>query len=315
MSASPHADAAGPLPARPAVWRIWLQAVRIFSFTASVIPIVVGSMFALIDRSFDSLLFALMLVASVSCHAGANLANDYFDHQKGVDSPESLGPSKVIQRNLLSPAQVKRGMAAAFGVATVVGAAVVALAGWTILWLALASLAAAFFYTGGPRPLGYVALGEVTVFIFMGPVMVGGAYFAMTDAVTWQVVVASLGVAALVAAILHANNIRDIEPDRAAGKTTLATLLGRRGSNIEYAALVAAAFLSVAVLVGFSHRFWPTLAVVASLPVAWSLVRLTVAAEESRSLNVVLRKTAGLHLRFGALLTLGLFARAILDRR
>ena len=118
----------------------------------------------------------------------------------------------------------------------------------------------------------------------------------------------------LVAAILHANNIRDIDLDRRAGKVTLATLLGRQGANVEYFLLVAAAYVVTVVLVTLDPSLWPVLLVAVSLPVATALVRAVFAATEPQTLNRILRKTAGLHARFGALLTLGLLVRAILDR-
>lgn len=298
----------------PSRWRIWLQAIRYFSFTASAIPILIGSALALVDRRFDPFLFVVMFLASIACHAGANLANDYFDHQKGIDTQESLGPSKVIQQSLLSPAEVRRGMIVAFAIATALGLVVVAETGWPILVLALASLGAAYFYTGGPKPLGYIALGELTVLIFMGPVMIGGANYVMTDRVTWNAVLASLPIGCLVAAILHANNIRDIEFDRRAGKVTLATLLGRRRANVEFLVLVAGAYLATAIWIAARPRYWPVALVVLAAPTAVSLIRLVFSAAEGRQLNVALRKTAGLHLRFGILMTLGLLIRATIDR-
>jgi len=303
-----------PPQTTPSRWRIWFQAIRFFSFTASAIPILIGASLALVDREFDLLLFVVMLAASVACHAGANLANDYFDHVKGIDTEESLGPSKVIQQSLLTPAEVRRGMIVAFAIATALGLFIVAETGWPILTLALASLGAAYFYTGGPKPLGYIALGEVTVLIFMGPVMIGGAYYVLAERLTWEVILASLPIGFLVAAILHANNIRDIELDRAAGKVTLATLLGRHWANIEYLALVAGAFVATAVLIVAEPRLWPVAVVVLSAPTAVWLIRLVFSAAEGRSLNVALRKTAGLHLRFGLLMTAGLLIRATIDR-
>ncbi|HKG24791.1 MAG TPA: 1,4-dihydroxy-2-naphthoate octaprenyltransferase [Thermomicrobiales bacterium] len=303
-----------PPQTTPSRWRIWFQAIRFFSFTASAIPILIGASLALVDREFDLLLFVVMLAASVACHAGANLANDYFDHVKGIDTEESLGPSKVIQQSLLTPAEVRRGMIVAFAIATALGLFIVAETGWPILALALASLGAAYFYTGGPKPLGYIALGEVTVLIFMGPVMIGGAYYVLAERLTWEVILASLPIGFLVAAILHANNIRDIELDRAAGKVTLATLLGRHWANIEYLALVAGAFVATAVLIVAEPRLWPVAVVVLSAPTAVWLIRLVFSAAEGRSLNVALRKTAGLHLRFGLLMTAGLLIRATIDR-
>jgi 1,4-dihydroxy-2-naphthoate octaprenyltransferase len=316
MSASDPMAAGLTLPPRttPSRWRIWLQAIRYFSFTASAIPILVGSALALVDRAFDPALFVVMLLASIACHAGANLANDYFDHVKGIDTPESLGPSKVIQQSLLTPAEVRRGMIVAFAIATILGLVIVALTGWPILALALASLGAAYFYTGGPKPLGYIALGEITVLIFMGPVMIGGAYYVMAGDVTWTAIVASIPVGCLVAAILHANNIRDIELDRRAGKVTLATLFGRSWSNVEYLGLVGGAYLATAIWIALRPAFWPLALVLLTAPTAAGLIRLVFSAAEGRALNVALRKTAGLHLRFGALMTIGLVIRATIDR-
>jgi 1,4-dihydroxy-2-naphthoate octaprenyltransferase len=303
-----------PPAIRPTRWRIWFQAVRFFSFTASTIPIAVGSALALYDHTFDWFLFLLMLVASIACHAGANLANDYYDHIKGIDTAESLGPSKVIQQGLLTPAEVKRGMFIAFAIATVLGLIIVAASSWVILLVALASLGAAYFYTGGPKPLGYFALGELTVFIFMGPVMICGAYFVMADTVTLQSVLVSIPIGLLVAVILHANNIRDIPLDRAAGKVTLATLLGRRSANIEYLVLVIGAYVMTLVLVATELGLWPVLLVAVTLPAALRLCRLCLTAVDVRELNKLLRQTAGLHLRFGTAMTAGLVLSSIFER-
>ena len=316
---------AGLAPAIPAAppsrWRVWFQAIRIFSFTASVVPILVATALAMADGAFADgrvgppLLVAAMLVASVACHAGANLANDYYDHARGIDTAESLGPSKVIQQGLLTPAEVRRGMVVAFAVATVVGLGIVAISGWRVLALALVSLAVAYLYTGGPKPFGYVALGEVAVFLAMGLGMVVGAYYVLTDEVSLASALAAVAVGGLVTAILHANNVRDVDLDRAAGKTTLATLLGRRAANLEYAFLIGLAYVATAALVASEPRLWPALVVLATAPRAVWLVRLIWRADSPRVLNVALRRTAGLHLRFGLLLTGGLVVGAILDGR
>jgi 1,4-dihydroxy-2-naphthoate octaprenyltransferase len=294
--------------------KIWFQAVRFFSFTASVVPILIGSALALVDRSFDLLLFAVMLIASVATHAGSNLANDYFDHRKGIDSTESLGPSGVIQRGYLTASDVLRGMIVAFGIATALGLYIVYRTGWPILIVALLSLAAAVLYTGGPTPLGYIALGEVTVFIFMGLVMVTGSYFVHAGELTLTSVLIAIPVGLLVAAILHANNIRDMEPDAAAGKRTLANVFGRQFANREYAALVYGGFLSVVVVVLTDLALWPLLGVFALLSLAIQLVRIVSGGAGPMEMNGVLRRTAGLHLRFGLMLTGALLFRTVLDR-
>lgn len=299
---------------RPGTFRIWFQAIRFFSFTASVIPILVASALAWYDRAFNAGLAIAMLLASVACHAGANLANDYYDHRRGIDTDESLGPSKVIQQGLLKPRQVRRGMIVTFAIATGLGLLIVATTGWPVFWLAAASLAAAVLYTGGPKPLGYMALGELTVFLAMGPAMVVGGGYVLTGKVTQAAVIASLPIGCLVALILHANNIRDIELDRAANKVTLATLLGRRGADVEYMLLVGGAYLGVAALIASDPGLWPAAVVAVTLPRAVGLVQSLRIAQDPLSLNRVLRQTAGLHLRFGALLAAGITVAALLAR-
>jgi 1,4-dihydroxy-2-naphthoate octaprenyltransferase len=274
----------------------------------------VAGALALYDHTFDWVLFLLMLCASVACHAGANLANDYYDHIKGVDTEESLGPSKVIQQGLLSPVEVKRGMFVAFAIATALGLIIVALSSWVILVLALASLAAAVLYTGGPKPLGYFALGELTVFIFMGPVMIGGAYYVMAEKLTLEAVLASIPIGLLVAVILHANNMRDIPLDQKAGKVTLATLLGLRGAGIEYVVLVAGAYVATLALIAAEPGLWPVLLVAITLPAAIALCQIALTATDVLQLNVLLRRTAGLHMRFGASMTAGLVIAAVVER-
>jgi 1,4-dihydroxy-2-naphthoate octaprenyltransferase len=283
----------------------WLRAIRYHSFTASIIPILVGSALALVDGDVSWPLVIAMLVASVACHAGANLANDYFDHRKGVDNERNLGPHKVIQLGLLAPDQVRNGMIAAFALATLVGVYVVLATDWRVFILSLVSLGAAFFYTAGSKALGYVALGEVTVFLFMGPAMVCGAYYVLTE---------SIPVGALSAATLHANNIRDIEHDRAAGKRTLAIILGRERSSTEYLLWISASFLAIVLTIVIEPSLWPVALVAIALHNAMRLVRLAYSAPDAASLNRLLRKTAGLHLQFGSLMTAGMLVRAALDR-
>src|SRR5690349_19877805 len=131
-----------------------MRAVRIFSFTASVTPVLIGSAFALVSRDFSPIRFVLVALACVLCHAGCNLANDYFDHRKGIDDSESIGIGGVIQDGWLTAEQVRNGMIACFAAATVLGIAILSLSTWWLLALAVPSLLAAVLYTGGPKPLG-----------------------------------------------------------------------------------------------------------------------------------------------------------------
>jgi 1,4-dihydroxy-2-naphthoate octaprenyltransferase len=271
--------------------------------------VLVGTAIAAED-SFDALLFVLALVGSVAIHAGTNLVNDYFDHVKGTDGADSLGPSGVIQRGLLSPRAVLAGGIAAFAAGASAGIVITALTGWPIFVLGVASVAAGYFYTASPFSLAYRGLGEVVVFVFMGPVIVLGAYYVQTEAWAWLPFVASLPIGLLVAAILHANNVRDIDNDRRNNKWTLAALAGRPAADYEFIALMLGGYAIVVVMTLFGAAPWPVLVTLLTLPIALRIVRLLSAARSPRALNAVLAQTAGLHMLFGSLLAAG-FAVAV----
>jgi len=292
--------------------RTWAAALRPVSFTASVIPVLVGTAVAA-SESFDAVLFVLALVGSVAIHAGTNLVNDYFDHVKGTDNEESLGQSGVIQRGLLSPRAVLSGGIMAFALGAVVGLVIAAMTGWPVLALGAASLLAGYFYTASPFSLAYRGLGEVVVFLFMGPVIVLGAYYVQTEVFTWEAFAASLPIGLLVAAILHANNVRDIENDRRNHKWTLAALAGRPAADYEFLALTLGAYVLVVVLIVTGLAPWPIAITLLSLPLALRIVRLEMATTSARRLNLVLAQTAGLHMVFGALLALGFALAAWTD--
>lgn len=300
-----------PPPGSPGAW---LRAIRYHSFTASIIPVLTGVTLAILAGAVDWLLTVAMLTAAVAVHAGANMANDYFDDRKGVDNEHTLGPNKVIQLGLLAPTQVRNGMIVAFGVATAIGISIVLSTNWKVFVLAGASLGAAVFYTAGSKALGYIALGEATVFVFMGPALVCGVYYALVESVSADSLLLSVPIGAISAATLHANNMRDMEQDRAAGKTTLATMLGRRRAAIEYLLWLLAAYVAIGVTIGLDPSLWPILLVAFTIPAARNLVDLARSESDPVSLNRLLRKTAGLHLTFGVLLITGLWIRFAMDR-
>jgi 1,4-dihydroxy-2-naphthoate octaprenyltransferase len=289
--------------------RIWLAALRPVSFTASIIPVLVGTAVAA-DREFHAGLFVLALIGSVAIHAGTNLVNDYFDHVKGTDNEESLGQSGVIQRGLLSARAVLIGGIVAFAVGAGVGLVITAMVGWPVLALGVASVLAGYFYTASPFSLAYRGLGEVVVFVFMGPVIVIGSYYVQTQSWDWAPFVASLPIGLLVAAILHANNVRDIENDRRNNKWTLAALAGRPLADYEYVALMLGGYAVVVAMTLAGGAPWPVLITLLTLPLALRLVAFEARQTSPRALNLVLAQTAGLHMLFGALLAFG-FALAV----
>jgi 1,4-dihydroxy-2-naphthoate polyprenyltransferase len=292
------------VPARRGL-RVWWSAIRPWSYTAAIIPVALGGAIAAYDGVLDPWLLALAVVGSIAIQAGTNLVNDYYDYRKGADGPHSLGTGGSLLRGDLTPNQVLAGGLAAFGIGIAIGLYFVATSGPFIFWLGLFSVLVGFFYTAGPFALAYVGMGEVAVFFFMGPVMVVGSYYVQAHVVTWPVVLASLPIAFLVAAILHANNLRDIDSDRKIGKRTLATLLGRDGANKEYYVLVGGTYLSLVALVALGVVPWLTLISLVTLPLALELIRIVSRESEPKKLQPVLRGTARLHMRFGSLLVAG----------
>ena len=285
--------------------RLWWGAIRPWSYTAAIIPVLLGASIAAHDGVLKPGLLALVLVGSITIQAGTNLVNDYYDYRKGADSPNSLGTGGSLLRGDLTPKQVLAGGLVAFALGSAIGLYLVSVTGPFIFWLGLFSVLVGFFYTAGPFALAYVGLGEVAVFIFMGPVMVIGSYYVQTQTVTLPVLLASLPVGCLVAAILHANNLRDLDSDREIGKRTLATLLGRAGANMEYYVLIGGTYVSLLVTVVLGVAPWLTLISVATLPSAIRLVRIVAAESEPKALQPVLRQTAKLHMQFGSLLVVG----------
>lgn len=295
------------LTSNPAALSVWWRAVRPASFTASATPVLVGAAAAGYAGTFSTTLFAVTLIASVAIHAGTNLANDYYDHVRGVDTPDSPGPSGVIQRGLLSPRSVLRGAFVLFGLGSLLGLWLVVVRGWPILVIGVLGVLAGYAYTGGPLPLGYVGLGDFVVFALMGMATVAGTYFVLTGSISPTAVWAALPVAALVTAILVANNLRDLDEDRAAGKRTLATYLGAAATRIEFLGLLAGAYAAVVGGIASGALPYQSAVTLLTLPRAarvWQAVRTETDRRELTTKG--LRDSAQLHFRFGLLLAAAL---------
>ena len=285
--------------------RTWWMAIRPFSLTASVTPVVLGSVLAAYDGAWNWGLFAITLIGSVALQAGTNLINDFYDLKKGADTQDSLGPNRALKDGMLTTHQVFWGGIFCFALGSVLGIYLVATRGYFILYLGIFSVLAGWFYTAGPAAFAYTGLGEIVVFIFMGPVIVLGSYFVMTQTISPAVIWMAAPVGLLVAAILHANNMRDLEADRDKNKRTLANILGREASRWEYYILVGGSYLILVALVIL--RVAPPFVLLAllTLPSAIDLIRTTSIHDAPARLNKVLRGTATLHERFGWLMIIG----------
>lgn len=285
--------------------RVWYRASRPFTLSAALTPVLVGSALAFREGNFSLALFALVLLGSLLVQVAANLVDEYSDHSRPEGNQKLLAPYKVIALGLLSGSAVKRGALVCLGVAAVIGAYLVTVAGWPILVICLASSAMAYFYSAGPRPLGAIGLGHPLVFLFMGPVMVFGAYYVQAQVFTLQAIWLSLPVGCTVTAILVANDLRDFEEDRAAGKITPVTLLGRTFGRWEWTLLLVVAFLTVILLVILGIASPLALAVLLALPQTARALRVVWYGRERPELALALRASARLHGQLGILLAVG----------
>ena len=285
--------------------RTWIMASRPRTLTAAIVPVVVGTAVAVRDGVFNPWVALAALFSAVMIQIGTNLANDLFDFKKGADTHTRLGPTRVTSARLLTPREVEIGMWVVFGLAAASGLYVIYVGGWPMLVIGVASILAGVAYTAGPFPLGYNGLGDLAVFIFFGLVAVLGTYYAQARAVTLGVLLAAVPVGALATAILVVNNVRDADTDRAAGKRTLAVLLGRGAARAEYAVLLTLAYaapLALWLLRGAS--VWALLPLL-TLPVAVRLARVVITTE-GPALNRALAGTAQLLALYGVLFALGI---------
>jgi 1,4-dihydroxy-2-naphthoate octaprenyltransferase len=286
---------------------IWYWAIRPFSLSASVVPVIVGNALAAHDGSFSWLLFAVVLLGSLLVQSGTNLIDEYADHAGDKASSQKIqAPYKVISRGLLTPRQVLAGALACFGLAACIGVYVVLRTGWPLALVCLASLGVAYGYSAGPCPLGNLGLGEPLVFVFMGPVMVLSSFYVQTHTLNWPAVWLSLPVGCLVTAILVVNNLRDVEEDQHSGKVTLVALWGRQAVIWLYDLLLLVAFGSMVVLVASGVGSWVWLAPLLVLPRGVAVAKMVQHGTERTVLQQALQGTARLHLQFGLLLALAL---------
>jgi 1,4-dihydroxy-2-naphthoate octaprenyltransferase len=284
----------------------WIGAARLRTLPAAVVPVAVGTAVAAASGGVAWGPALAALGGALAIQIGTNFANDVFDAERGADGPDRIGPVRAVSAGLISAAAMKRAMIAAFGVAIILGVYLVAVAGWPVVAIGVASIVSGMAYTGGPWPLGYHGLGDVFVMVFFGFVAVCGTAFVQLHTVPCLALAAAVPVGALATAILVVNNVRDRATDVRAGKRTLAVRFGRRAALVEYAALLAVAYAVPIGLVICGHR-WAWLPLV-SAPIAIARLRAVIAADDGPAFNRCLAATAQLMLIHGALLAAGLVA-------
>jgi 1,4-dihydroxy-2-naphthoate octaprenyltransferase len=297
-------------PLSPPRGTVWIQALRLYSLSASIIPVALGVALAWPQRDrAGELLWLPALVGAVLLHLGTNLLNDVGDFESGVDRLGVSEGSGVLTRGLLAPGQLSRTAYLLFALGALCGLPVAILRGWPLVALGAVGLLGGWGYTAGPR-YKYLGLGDVCVFALMGPLMALGGALAVAGRLEPQVALAAIPVGLLVVAILHANNLRDLEADAEAGIHTIARGLGLRGSLLYFALLLFGAEVSLVILWRSGLLPIGALAGLITLPIGLKLLRVAARAASPaarRAANLV-EETAKLHLLFGLLVVVGTVA-------
>jgi 1,4-dihydroxy-2-naphthoate polyprenyltransferase len=288
----------------PAGRAVWIEAARPRTLPAAIAPVLVGT--AAAERVIAWRAVAALIV-SLAIQVGVNYANDYFDGVRGVDTPDRSGPRRAVAAGHATPSGMRLAMLLAFGVAAIAGLVLAIVVGWELLVVGVLCFAAALGYSGGPKPYASSGLGELFVFLFFGLVATTGSTYVQDERLTIVAVLAAIPVGLLAAAILVANNTRDISSDRSAAKMTLAVRLGATRSQTLYRILVLGAFPWLVLIAGRTDTPWPLLPF-ACLVLVPRLHRGVVSEEPGRLVSVLVG-TARLELVFAILLAVGLWLR------
>jgi 1,4-dihydroxy-2-naphthoate octaprenyltransferase len=277
---------------RPGRIQIWVMASRPKTLGAAFAPVLIGTVLAYGDGKLHALSAACALLGALLIQIGTNFANDYFDFVKGTDTEKRVGPTRVTQAGLVSPATMKRAMTIVFALVFVPGAYIMYRGGWPLFAIGVISIALGVLYTGGPFPLGYLGLGDILVLIFFGPIAVGGTYYIQALDLNRDVIVAGFAPGLISVGLLTINNLRDIDGDAKSGKRTLAVRFGREFAKFEYvAAMVGSCFVVPLYFYSVSsQRLWAALAIVASLAAKKPIMTVLNEVDPAR-LNLALART------------------------
>lgn len=283
----------------------WKTAARTHTLPAAVTPVLVGSGLAYGEGSFRADAMAWAMLGALALQVAANFANDVSDARRGVDTEDRAGPPRMVALGVISPRRMWAAAWIAIGVAAAAGTALALIAGPVVILIGVAAVLALLGYVGGPLPYGYRGLGEVFVFLFFGLAATVGTRYVHDATAPLAAWLLAIPVGLLAAAILVANNYRDIDTDRATGKRTLAVILGRGRTRRMFDALLLAPLV---LIVGFAMAgLTPTGTLFAGLaaPLVVGPVRIIHSRTEGPALVRALRLTAQLHLGVGVLLAAG----------
>ena len=299
---------------------IWWEGIRPAYLLLSLLPVVLGSVVAWTQSvslktprgTFHPVRFVITLAAVLLLQIGANLVNDYYDYLRGIDTSNTLGPGGLIQQGLIKPVRVLSFGLIALGLGALLGAFVAVSGGWLVIVFGLIGVLAAYFYSGEPKALTSLALGELVFFFIFGPLLTLGSYMVQTGHLDRTVYIYSISLGILATAFIHLNNMRDTASDAPAGKLTLASLLGLRLSRTLYVVLVLGAYAPIVALGLPRHAPHLLLIVLWTLPTLVIAITTVLRTTSPASLHKAMLESLRLEIFFTILLIVALVVTAVL---
>lgn len=287
---------------------VYIQAVRTFSFPASMIPCLLGAMLALLINPAAAVwwLMPFIAISLILLHSASNVISDFDDYRTGVDGKDTLGGSRVLVDNLITPQGMLRFGLTLFALAIIFGLPIIYTRGYILLIIGIAGILGGFFYTGRPIGFKYIALGDLLIFLLYGPAITTGTFYALTGTFSMNVLYASIPLGLLITGILQANNLRDLIHDKKANVKTLATVFGESFAKAEYLFLIIGAYVTVIILVALRVLSPWALLVLLSLPPAIKNMNAVkgIKVEDTAKIAMLDAHTAQLTLMFGVLLSI-----------
>lgn len=283
----------------------WILAARPKTLWAAVSPVLIGVALAMDDGVFHFPSAFIALIGAVLIQIGTNYANDYFDYLKGADTEERLGPTRATAAGWVQPSHMRNAFILVFVLTAILGSYLIVRSGWPIVIIGALSILFAIIYTAGPFPLGYNGLGDIFVFIFFGPVAVGGTYYVQALDINSTVFLAGIAPGLFSAAILTVNNLRDINQDVKSGKKTLQVRFGRKFGQLEYLLSIAIACLIPALLAFQTSGHFAALLAVPTFMLAIPSLKIIFKEEPSKRYNAVLAQTGKMLLIFSLVFSIG----------
>lgn len=295
--------------------KTWFIAARPWAFTAAIIPILLGTALAYLEGCFNLFLFIITLLAAILIQAATNYINTWGDYIAGVDSKKSAVTCPQLVTGTLSAASVKTAGLFCLTASAAIGLWLTYFCGWPVLICGLLGVIGSYCYTAGPLPYKYQGLGSLCVFFLMGPLMVWPAYYIQAKTLNIVPVIVSLPVACLVSAILQANDLRDIDDDRSAKIKTPAIFLGKKLSMKVYISSIAAAFLSLFILI--YSKYLPLTAGLPLLLLPATIKKYMIfkkpPAGSRHKMEQLVKQTAMFHCQFGLFLILGIILYSCIE--